>query len=150
MRSLVHDHDLREIRERLAALTEADQRLWGAMSVGQMVCHVGDAFAMALGERDVAPAEGPIPPRVMKWMGLSSPLKWPRNLPTVQELKQVSGGGLSVGFEPALRETREKFEQLAIAGRLAANHPFFGQMSRADWMRWGYLHTDHHLRQFGR
>jgi hypothetical protein len=29
-------------------------------------------------------------------------------------------------------------------------HPFFGEMTTREWMRWGYLHTDHHLRQFGR
>jgi hypothetical protein len=28
-------------------------------------------------------------------------------------------------------------------------HPYFGRMSHADWLRWGYLHLDHHLRQFG-
>ena len=28
-------------------------------------------------------------------------------------------------------------------------HPIFGAMTDAEWMRWGYLHTDHHLRQFG-
>ena len=30
------------------------------------------------------------------------------------------------------------------------DHAMFGTMSPEDWMRWGYLHTDHHLRQFGR
>ena len=28
-------------------------------------------------------------------------------------------------------------------------HPFFGQLSDEDWLRLGYLHMDHHLRQFG-
>jgi hypothetical protein len=28
-------------------------------------------------------------------------------------------------------------------------HPLLGTMSDAAWMRWGYLHVDHHLRQFG-
>jgi hypothetical protein len=28
-------------------------------------------------------------------------------------------------------------------------HPIFGKMSETDWMRWAYLHVDHHLRQFG-
>ena len=28
-------------------------------------------------------------------------------------------------------------------------HPFFGAMSSSAWLRWGYLHMDHHLRQFG-
>jgi hypothetical protein len=25
----------------------------------------------------------------------------------------------------------------------------FGRMSQAAWLRWAYLHMDHHLRQFG-
>jgi hypothetical protein len=28
-------------------------------------------------------------------------------------------------------------------------HPIFGRMSEAAWLRWGWLHADHHLRQFG-
>lgn len=28
-------------------------------------------------------------------------------------------------------------------------HPIFGEMTEAEWMRWGYLHCNHHLRQFG-
>jgi hypothetical protein len=28
-------------------------------------------------------------------------------------------------------------------------HPIFGAMTEEEWMRWGYLHMDHHLRQFG-
>jgi hypothetical protein len=28
-------------------------------------------------------------------------------------------------------------------------HPIFGRMSSAQWLRWAYLHMDHHLRQFG-
>ena len=29
------------------------------------------------------------------------------------------------------------------------SHPIFGRMSEAAWLRWAYLHMDHHLRQFG-
>jgi hypothetical protein len=28
-------------------------------------------------------------------------------------------------------------------------HPIFGRMSHREWLRWAYLHADHHLRQFG-
>jgi hypothetical protein len=31
---------------------------------------------------------------------------------------------------------------------LADRHPMLGPMTRAQWMRWAYMHTDHHLRQF--
>ena len=29
-------------------------------------------------------------------------------------------------------------------------HPIFLDLTQTQWMRWGYLHADHHLRQFGR
>lgn len=115
MRSLAAVRDVQEIRRRLAALTEADQRLWGVMSTGQMLCHVRDTFAMALGERSVAPVRTPIPPRMMKWIGLSSPMRWPQNLPTAPELRQFAGADVSVGFDAAWQEMREKFECLASA-----------------------------------
>jgi Protein of unknown function (DUF1569) len=28
-------------------------------------------------------------------------------------------------------------------------HPIFGRMQDPAWFRWGYLHIDRHLRQFG-
>ena len=28
-------------------------------------------------------------------------------------------------------------------------HPIFGPLTTSQWMRWGYLHVYHHLRQFG-
>jgi len=28
-------------------------------------------------------------------------------------------------------------------------HPIFGELTDSERMRWGYLHMDHHLRQFG-
>jgi hypothetical protein len=30
-----------------------------------------------------------------------------------------------------------------------APHPIFGVMNESEWLRWAYLHMDHHLRQFG-
>jgi hypothetical protein len=33
-----------------------------------------------------------------------------------------------------------------FAGHL---HPVFGRISGSAWLRWAYLHADHHLRQFG-
>jgi Protein of unknown function (DUF1569) len=41
----------------------------------------------------------------------------------------------------------ERFAQPSAAERPA--HPIFGRMTEEEWMRWGYLHVDHHLRQFG-
>jgi hypothetical protein len=42
-------------------------------------------------------------------------------------------------------------QQLAAAppDALVDQHPILGPMTRANWMRWAFMHTDHHLRQFG-
>jgi hypothetical protein len=44
----------------------------------------------------------------------------------------------------------DTLERFCACGQLAqVKHPFFGHMLCKDWTRWGYLHADHHLRQFG-
>jgi hypothetical protein len=54
-----------------------------------------------------------------------------------------------------MRTLAREADQAEILGRLRAlrpdrpAHPIFGPMSEAAWLRWGYLHADHHLRQFG-
>jgi hypothetical protein len=42
------------------------------------------------------------------------------------------------------------FDSFCALTNHTRDHPFFGSMQHADWMRWGYLHADHHLRQFNR
>ena len=33
-------------------------------------------------------------------------------------------------------------------GARYARHPTMGELTREEWMIWGWRHTDHHLRQF--
>lgn len=121
------------------------------MTVHQMVCHVCDSYRLALGEKSVSPATGFLQRTALKWVALWAPLHWPKNVATRPEMEQGFGGTPPVEFE------RDRGELVAIVRpfcnlRPGASiaHPFFGLMSRKEWMRWGYLHADHHLRQFGR
>ena len=97
----------------------------------------------------VAPVKGPLPSAVMKWLGLSLPMRWPRNIPTVPELKRgrVALPGEFAADRAGLDEALEAFLRVK---ENRTPHAIFGAMRPRDWMRWGYLHTDHHLRQFGR
>jgi hypothetical protein len=151
MRTLDSTADRDLIVKRISALTAADRRMWGRMSAHQMVCHVCDAYRIALGEKDVSPATGFFQRTVMKWVALQLPMKWPKGVKTRPEVEQGVGGTPPVEFE------RDRAELIALLNRfcdasasLAETHPFFGPMSRQEWLRWGYLHADHHLRQFGR
>ena len=122
------------------------------MSVHQMLCHLTDAFALPLSGHPAAPVTiSRIPTPVLKWFALSFPMKWPPGVPTLPELDQRRGGGTPPGdFATDRIALLANLDQFAHADGPLPPHPIFGTLTRAEWMRWGYLHTDHHLRQFGR
>jgi len=151
MRTLESKSDCESILARVSALTSSDARLWGKMSAHQMVCHLCDSYKIALGEKSVSMATGFLQRTVIKFLALRAPMKWPHGTPTRPEVEQGVGGSAPVEFE------RDRGELLSLIDRFCnsaidpkTRHPIFGPMTRQEWMRWGYLHADHHLRQFGR
>ena len=122
------------------------------MSVGQMLCHLIEAFRCPLGEREIAPFRAlPVPGRLFKWVALYFPRKWPAGVPTPPEIDQKLGGRPPAEFAADRDLLLATVEQFAQSPNLAGTaHPMWGPLTQAEWMRWGYLHTDHHLRQFGR
>jgi len=151
MRILAGARESAAMRARIESLTAFDQRLWGGMSVHGMVCHVTDAFRMALGERATSEATGLFQRTILKWGALRMPVEWPKGYPTRPELEQGKGGSPPTEFESDRRELLQWMERfVATPADKMARHPNMGRMSEFEWRRWGYLHTDHHLRQFGR
>ncbi len=151
MKSLSSPGDLAEIRTRIELLSPTDTRRWGSMSVQQMICHLSDAFSCPLLERTVAPFKGyPLPTPIFKWVALRLPRKWPPGVPTPPEIDQLIQGTPPTDFAADHASLLDRFDRFVRANGPWVPHPMFGPMTRDDWMRWGYLHTDHHLRQFGR
>lgn len=141
-----------ELRRRLRALRPDAPRRWGTMTAPQMVCHLIDAGRMATGRAEVASVATFLSRTIVKWVALFGPLRFPRNIQTVDELDQVAGRGTSPSdFAADVATVEQLLEEIADwpAGRPWPPHPIFGRMSRRAWRRWAYLHTDHHLRQFG-
>lgn len=134
---------------RLRSLTPNSPRQWGEMPIGGMLCHLGDAFDLVL--RDALPtAPAPWAGRaIIRPVALHLPLRWIRNAPTVPEVQQGIGGTPPSNFltdrERVLRAIPLLLERPALAGR---PHPIMGPLTHWEWMRWAWLHTDHHLRQF--
>ena len=151
MNTLSSAGDLVSVRKRIALVSPADTRLWGSMSAHQMLCHLTDAFACSLGERTVVPFRASsIPVPVFKWLALRFPMKWPPGVVTAPELDQSIGGTPPSDFTCDRDALLTKLDQFVGSGVPWAPHPLFGALTSAEWMRWGYLHTHHHLRQFGR
>jgi hypothetical protein len=151
MRTLAHRRDQAEVVRRLSTVRPDSPSRWGRMSAHQMVCHLGDNFRMALGRKAVRPTGGPLQRTVVKWIALYAPLPWPRGIRTRPELDQELGGTEPGDFGTDRAEVESLAQAVSAQPRDFAwpPHPLFGRMSRADWLRWGYLHMDHHLRQFG-
>jgi len=149
MKSLASRGVLSETKERLRRVTPEDKALWGKMSATQMVRHLSCAYDVALADRDVGPMKGP-PPWLLKFAALRSGLRWPKNTATTPELIAALEEESKGTFTDLIDEAVAKMEAVATGVRWQGSHPMFGKMSAKDWMRWGYLHADHHLRQFGR
>jgi hypothetical protein len=136
---------------RLRTLRPDAERRWGRMSVHQMVCHLADSCRMAAGEIRVAAAPSLFQRTVVKWIALFLPLPWPSGIPTKPELDQEAGGTCPSDFATDVATLEALVESMCARDARASwpAHPVFGRMSRPVWLRWAYLHMDHHLRQFG-
>jgi hypothetical protein len=140
-----------DLHRRLSSLREDSPALWGKMSVHQMVCHLSDSFLGVMGRREISAASGPFQRTVMKWGALYLPIEWPKGVPTRPEVDQCISGTRPIEFASDRARTLGLLKEFAAAGKIMDRrpHPIFGPMSKAQWQRWGFLHTDHHLRQFG-
>ena len=152
-KTLARDADKAEILRRISLVRPESTARWGRMSANQMICHLADGFRVMLGDRQTALVPAPLPRSIMMRVALYAPVQWPHNIPTTPDLDQVLGGTKPSGFD------RDLADLLALFGRIVTDqarapfdgnlHPVFGPMSTATWLRWAYLHPDHHLRQFG-
>jgi len=150
MKTLARQRDKAEILQRLRTVRPESAGRWGRMSSHQMVCHLSDSFRVVTGQKAVSHASGLLQRTIVKWTALYLPLRWPPGILTRPEIDQEAGGTRPIDFAADVSELMALVE-LMTAGRSAGwqPHPLFGRMSEAAWLRWAYLHMDHHLRQFG-
>ncbi len=150
MKTLRDPETQKNIRERLRRVTPESQRRWGRMTAHQMICHLVDSFRGVMGDLQVSRARGPLPAPILRFVALRMPITWPHDAQTRPEIDQEIGGTRPSEFVvdvDALRLQIDRFIDNPQA--ISRSHPIFGPMTDWEWMRWGYLHLDHHLRQFG-
>lgn len=151
MKTLSAPDSKQEILERLARLSPDTPRQWGKMNSAQMVCHLADAFRGVMGEKPLEPIHGLNLWPLMKWFVLYAPMKWPPGVATRPEMDQAIGGTPPAAFDADRKALFHLIDRFTASRRdfQFRPHPMFLTLSERDWMRWAYLHCDHHLRQFG-
>lgn len=151
MKTLDRKRDSRELVERLRALDAGAESHWGRMTVTRMLRHLADGYRMGLREHPAEPIPTVLPKILRRWIGLWTPFRWPRGLPAPPSLKPGDPDESLADFESerdALMAVMTRFSRAPSDHDWPA-HPSLGGMSRREWMRWGWRHADHHLRQFG-
>jgi len=138
-----------ELVLRLGRVQPASTRQWGTMTPHEMLCHLGDSFSAVLGERTASPNDTWFSRTVVKWIALHTSLTWPQGVPTRPEVNPKENGTRPVEFERDRARVLELMRSFVRPAAQRAHHPTFGALTRDEWMRWGYAHVDHHLRQFG-
>ena len=104
-----------------------------------------------MGEKYASPSGNIVHRTLVKWIALRVPLTWPKGVKTRPEMDQEMGGTRPAEFLEDVKELRKIIYRFTDRERdfQWSPHPVFGEMSEEEWQRWGYLHVDHHLRQFG-
>lgn len=148
MKSLWNAQDAAEILARLDNLSATSSRVWGTMSVSQMLEHLNIAFKTATGDLQLAPDPlsklASLAP--MRWI-IIEVMPWPKSLPTAKDF--------IVKIDPAFENSKKAFEQALKVflnkkpGDSFGKHPLFLGMPYEQWGKLMYKHSDHHLKQFG-
>ena len=151
MKTIADADVLQSLKARLQALRAESQRRFGTLTPHELLCHLGDATEMVTLARPRTAAVPQRSRRPIKLIVLWFPMPWPRGRPTNPMHNPRDLGTRPSDFAKDLARLLAAMDVLANSpeGSLEPAHGFFGTMSTRDWQRWAYLHTDHHLRQFG-
>jgi hypothetical protein len=143
---MLHDPAIRAgLESRLKTLRADSSRKWGSMTPDQMLWHVNQFLAFAIGEESAERHKAPIPLPVFRFLTLYMP--WPKSAPTHPTAKAKE----TFDFEA------ERARCLALIGRFVSRpvegqwpvDPVFGAVDGKFATKMQAKHLDHHFRQFG-
>jgi hypothetical protein len=148
MKSIFEPEAKNEILERIEKLHPASTRLWGKMTVPQMLAHCANGLGLATGKIK--------PPRqfigkLIGWLfksSYSNERRFPKNV------KTIKGGDVAdeKDFETEKKRLIIAINEMHSGGKEICTdhpHPIMGKFTPEEWGKGMYKHLDHHLRQFG-
>ncbi len=149
-KSLLTAPAYQEVISRLEQLQVSNTRLWGTMTVTEMLCHCKQPLRNALGITNTVSEANPIKSFVFKIASLNILKKFPRNAQTGAAYKISSGTVSETEFEKEKAELKSLISQFYHypIKEFYQKHPLFGKMDNEEWGKISFMHLDHHFRQF--
>jgi hypothetical protein len=147
MNNLFEAQTAQQIISRIQQLQPDAQPKWGKMSVTQMLAHCQQPFRAFFGEMSLKRSLVGILFGKMAKKKLLSDKPWSQNLPTAPEFKITN----TREFEDEKQGLIQLVRRFTDEGKNIEQHkhPFFGDMTTAEWAVLHYRHLNHHLQQFG-
>ncbi|HEY0895811.1 MAG TPA: DUF1569 domain-containing protein [Sphingobacteriaceae bacterium] len=149
MKNLFSKQDTEEILDRLNSLTPQSPRLWGKMTVSQMLAHCNVTYEMVYD--NCHPRPNPLMRLILRLLVRNK---------VVSETPYKPNGPTAPAF--LVKDDKDfETEKARLAGyirrtqELGADHfeqkesLSFGKLSKDEWNNMFYKHLDHHFRQFG-
>ena len=136
-----------QLLRRIDALSPQSQRLWGKMSVAQMLKHVAVPYHDLLNDIQRT-SKIRLLGRLFFKPIMTGEKPYRKNSPTAPQFIIAE----EPDFEQARRELKEKMQAVHAWGAASfeGKAPFLlGKLSAREWSNMLYKHLDHHLRQFG-
>ena len=148
MKNLFQPEAADEVISRIDKLQPTSERQWGKMDVAQMMAHCSAGLDMASG-RLILPRVfiGRLIGRFVRPL-YSNDKPFSKNSPTDKKLVVSDRRDFNREREQLKARVRQ-FHQGGEAQCTRHPHPFFGNLTPAEWGTGMYKHLDHHLRQFG-
>lgn len=149
MKSIFDSTACNEVISRINNLTSNSKAEWGKMNVSQMLAHLSQALRSASGELNLKRRiSGKLFGTFVKNRILADDKPFGKGAPTDNSYKITD----ERNFEDEKANVISLLERFSKAGLGAVTkhpHPFFGDMTSAEWDTLVMKHLDHHLRQFG-
>jgi Protein of unknown function (DUF1569) len=149
MKTIRNEADRASLIERLNKLHGNEERLWGKMTVNQMLSHLVQAGELPFGH-DLKNQSNLMSRTLIKLMVLYV-LPMAKEVKTSPDMNQQENGRKPLEFSVDKAKVIDSTKKL---GSISENtecckHPFFGKLNAKEWATLAYKHIDHHLKQFG-
>lgn len=147
MKTIIEQKDFVEISDRIRLLSSNNKKRWGKMTLQEMLVHCTTQMKLALGEIESS-AQGSFMMRTAfaKWIVFSN-IPWPKGAATPIEANVHKNRFALSDIEIEKKNLLIYLDRVKSAQELRP-HPFFGTLTKKEWLRIIYKHIDHHLKQF--
>ncbi len=149
MKNIFNQADASEIIERINKLTPNTQRVWGNMTVDQMLAHCNVTYEMVYD--NIHPKPNVFMRFILKSFVKKSVVNektYPKNSQTAPQFI-IKGDRDFEAEKKRLIDYINKTQQLGEAYFDGKESHSFGVLTKSEWNNMFYKHLDHHLSQFG-